>query len=128
MPIISEQFQTQNLFPYIKFKAPTGFLYEVHSIYGSIYTSASNQIGVLARAVEEPDDFSMASNPMLFSIDAGVIHTGFVQFPVPEQTKYLTIVSDNDTVCGVHIVINYKLVKATIADQIWEFVRRGKNP
>jgi len=52
-------------------------------------------------------------------------HTDIVwDFPIPHETKYLTIVSSASISCL--IVINYSLKKATQKDIIFEFVKKTK--
>jgi len=108
-------------------KAPRGKTYLVHSVTFVELTTCNGVIAVWARYIERfnANQYQAGSNDILGVISPD--HRNFAQFPypIPIQTKYLSIMTSNTTFNGaVMCIINYELVKATRRENIYDFVSK----
>ncbi|MCK5615666.1 hypothetical protein KAR91_78100 [Candidatus Pacearchaeota archaeon] len=125
---ISKFFNAEPIIP-TKFQAPSGFIYEVDGILLTNVTSANINVMVIPFQTEAIGALALANRNFIFMGNLQIAGSfNYMPLEKPVRTRYLSIVSDSGGNASCGVVIFYRLVKATMAERIWEFVRRGKNP
>lgn len=111
-----------------RFKAPIRHMYEIHSIYGSIFSGGSNFVSIVDYLLE--DEVTSIPNTVdtIALITSNIAGTQFqFNLPVPAKTKFISVGPGNDsTVFSTHIYINYELIKASKTELLMEWFRKGR--
>lgn len=109
--------------------AGSGKVYEIHGIHIFNFGSATAQIYVSDRYIEEQHDDIISPEQSIFGVDFG--SDGFatnIVFPKPIRTKHITIGTSTNVAVKAVVYIYVEEVQASKSELIWEFIRRGRNP
>lgn len=115
----------------VRFKAPTRKMYKIYSIHFSVFSAGRNDVLVSAKSIEDvAGNLPNTEGGRIAIMACDIVGTNFeVNFSVlPVETKYITLGHITSATMACQVVINYDLFTPSIADLIWEFISRGKNP
>lgn len=111
-------------------KAPSGTLYEVYGFYGIVMGTGSNRFSILSAPVEEElAEFSPQEGKtgnLLFMIETDAAISASFLLSNPVRTKYLTFIRGGATSAVALLMVDYKLVKASRAELIWEWLSKRR--
>ena len=114
----------------VRMKAPSGSMYEIHSIFLDTNDVVNNAISIYNYLMEDEItvvDPNTTGEGLLMSIECDVQRSVNFVLPIPEKTKYITAIARSVTAgLFAHFAINYQLVTATKLELLMEWFRKGR--
>lgn len=129
MPFISERMSETSEIQ--RFSAVKNHLFEITDVQIALTGTGNNILGLFDYYVEDDDHgavMDFANSKPFVVLDTISQQSFYVHFTVPIKTKYISMGRFGGTGFNGHVIINYRFVKASMADLVWEFLKRGKNP
>jgi len=126
MPILTAQVAALQVF---RFKAPKSTMYEIHGIFIDIVSAGNNSIGVLNYLVEDQITTKNAGvdfEGFLVAIEGDIQRSTNIIFPIPEITKFISVLTRSSSSFEAFVAINYKLKPATRTELLIEWFRKGR--
>lgn len=127
LDIISETWDNQSGIR--RFSAPSGKMYLIKGFQLTNFTSAPNKLIISRRYAEEEFVLVTDDNDAIFAVDLsidGLAESLYLQDGI--ESKHITIGFEAVAGAKVSLKIYYLLVKASMSDLVWEFLKRGKSP
>lgn len=110
-------------------KAPKGKMFAIYGAQFVTFSGVANTLAVEGRDPEERVVSGMDETSALFVFACDEDgHMLSVILPKPIKRKRIVLMPRDGTDMQCYIIVYYELIDVSMADLIWEFVRRGKNP